>query len=328
MLKSTTTLAGLAAMTWALLGAQPAWAATRSVTQNVTARNANTRACYHTADAARTACLFEGLDDFWVSAGKCKNFADAEVRKECLQEAREAISEKRAECRAQRAARRDLCDDLGQAPYDPPFDPANFVNPADIGGSVAPNPFLPLIRGRTWVYHSDEEEIRVTVTDAVKLVAGVPCAVVRDIVSENGNLIEDTNDWMAQDLAGNVWYCGEETAEYEDGFPVSTEGSFEAGVDGAKPGILMKAAPAVGDIYRQEFDLGNAEDDAEVIDLAGSANVPVPGASCNGDCLVIQETTALSPDALEHKYYKAGVGLILEHSPESGSRTELVEIIN
>jgi hypothetical protein len=286
------------------------------------------RACTNTALNAYTACIFEGNDDFWLTTGKCTNFADAAARQECQGEAKQALREKRMECREQLTARRELCKDLGEAPYDPPFDPANFVNPADIGGSVAPNPFLPLIRGRTWVYQSDEETIRVTVTDQVKLVSGVPCAVVRDTVSENGNLIEDTNDWMAQDLAGNVWYCGEATAEYEDGFPVSIEGSFEAGVDGAKPGILMKAAPAVGDVYRQEFDLGNAEDDARVIDLHGSATVPVPGASCDGDCLVIQETTALSPDALEHKYYKAGIGLILEVSPESGDRTELVEIIN
>jgi hypothetical protein len=314
MLKPTFMLTSLAVATAATLVAPPALS------------GGPARTCSATAQAAYAACLFEGNDDFWIANGKCKNFADAGARRECLADAKQALREKRGECREQRVARRELCADLGEAPYDPAFDPANFVNPADIGGSVAPNPFLPLIRGRTLVYQSDEETIRVTVTDEVKLVAGVPCAVVRDTVSENADLIEDTNDWMAQDLAGNVWYCGEATAEYENGFPVNTDGSFEAGVDGAKPGILMRAAPAVGDVYRQEFDLGNAEDAAEVIDLAGSATVPA--ASCSGDCVVIEETTALEPDALEHKYYKSGIGVILEFSPESGQRTELVEIIN
>ncbi len=284
------------------------------------------RACSNTATAAFTACLFEKQDDYWIAVGKCKNVADGDERADCLSEARDTLHDDKGECKAQRAARRDLCAELGEEPYDPPFEPSNFVNPADIGGSVAPNPFLPIIVGRTLVYRSPTEEIRVTTTEDIKLIDGVPCAAIRDTVTEDGEITEDTIDWFAQDLAGNVWYCGEATAEYEDGIPVNTDGSFQAGVEGAKAGILMEAQPQVGDVYRQEFDLGNAEDASKVIALDGSATVPAT--SCTGDCVVTEETTALEPDALEHKYYKAGIGDILEVSVESGTRTELVEIID
>lgn len=284
------------------------------------------RACSKTATAAYTACNFEVLDDFWIATGKCKNIADTSERAECFEDLRNVPREGRQECRDQKEARLDLCDDLGEAPYDPPFEPSQFVNPNDIGGSVAPNPLYPLIAGQIHRFRSSDEEITVTTTHEVALIAGVPCRVVTDTVRVDGEVTEDTVDWFAQDIYGNVWYCGESTAEYEDGRPVNVDGSFMAGTDGAKPGLIMKATPAVGDVYRQEFDLGNAEDAAEVTSLTGSATVPA--ASCASTCLVTEETTALSPDALENKYYKPGVGVILEVNLETGERTELIEIIN
>ncbi|MBF8291517.1 MAG: hypothetical protein HW392_344 [Steroidobacteraceae bacterium] len=289
-------------------------------------RDNRPQACSSTTKAAFAACLNEGLDDFWIGNGKCQNESEVGERGECLADNKASLKEFRQECGAQRDAREDLCDALGQAPYDPVFETGNFVNPDDIGGSVAPNPWLPLIPGRTLVYKSPTETIRVTVTHETKVIDDVPCRVVRDVVKVDGELLEDTIDWLAQDVHGNVWYCGEVTAEYEDGFPVNTDGSFQADVDGARPGLLMKAAPAVGDFYREEFDLGNAEDAAMVINLHGSANTPA--ASCAGDCLVIREFTPLSPDAEEDKYYKAGVGNILTIDLESGERTKLVKIID
>jgi hypothetical protein len=125
---------------------------------------------------------------------------------------------------------------------------------------------------------------------------------------------------------GNVWYCGEATAEYEDGFPVNVHGSFQADVDGARPGLIMKAAPAVGNLYRQEFDLGNAEDVARVTDLHGSARTPA--ASCTKNCLVTEEFTPLKPDAIEDKYYMPGVGFMLTVDRATGERLELVKIID
>ena len=79
------------------------------------------------------------------------------------------------------------------------------------------------------------------------MVLGVTTIVVRDRAWEDGESIEDTFDWYAQDNDGKVWYSGEDSKEIEDGKIVSTEGSWEAGVDGAKPGIVMKSNPQVGD---------------------------------------------------------------------------------
>ena len=283
-------------------------------------------ACSSTATVAHTACVYDVLDSFWISTGKCKNLADSGARAECLADLKGFPREGRQECAAQRAARLDLCDDLGEAPYDPPFEPSLFVNPDDIGGSVAPNPWFPIIAGQTRLFRGGNEEILVTVTHDVDLISGVPCRAVTDTVRINGEIEEDTTDWFAQDIHGNVWYCGESTAEYEDGRPVNVDGSFKAGVDGAKPGIVMKATPMIEETYRQEFDLGNAEDVAEVISLNSSATVPA--ASCLNDCLVTEDTTPLSPDALENKYYKPGVGVILEIKPATGERLELVEMNN
>ncbi len=294
--------------------------------QPAAADHGNPRACTATIKAASAACLYEALDDYWIGVGKCRNESESDERAECIADARETLGEGRAECRAQKRARADLCGELGEAPYDPEFEPEDFVHPDDIGGSVAPNPYFPLIAGRTLVYRGGDEEVRVEVTRETRIVDDVPCRVVRDQVFVGGELEEDTLDWFAQDVHGNVWYCGEATAEYVDGFPVDTEGSFEADVDGARPGIIMKAAPVVGEVYRQEFDLGNAEDAARVVSLTGSATVPA--ASCAGTCLVTEEFTPLSPDVLENKYYLPGVGPILEVHPDTGSRVELVEIID
>ena len=284
------------------------------------------RACSSTASVAHTACIYDVLDAFWISTGKCKNLAESGAREECFAELKGFPREGRQECAAQRAARLDLCDDLGEAPYDPPFEPSLFVNPDDIGGSVAPNPWYPVIAGQKRVFRAGNEEITINVTHAIEIISGVPCRAVTDTVRINGEVEEDTTDWFAQDISGNVWYCGESTAEYEDGRPVNVDGSFKAGVDGAKAGIVMKAVPLVEETYRQEFDLGNAEDVAEVISLTGSATVPA--ASCAANCLVTEDTTPLSPAALENKYYKPGVGVILEIKPATGERLELIEMIN
>ena len=87
----------------------------------------------------------------------------------------------------------------------------------------------------------------VTVTTQTRRIAnGVEARVVRDTVTERGEVVEDTFDWYAQDADGSVWYLGEDTAEFEDGRVTTREGSFEAGVDGALPGLIMPAEPEVG----------------------------------------------------------------------------------
>jgi hypothetical protein len=204
--------------------------------------------------------------------------------------------------------------------YDPQIDPASFVDEID-------NPWFPLQPGMRWVYEGttedETERIVVVVTDRRREVMGVSAVVVRDTVSVEGSVVEDTFDWFAQDADGNVWYMGEDTKEYEDGEVVSTEGSWEAGVDGALPGIIMEADPQVGDAYRQEYYPGQAEDLAEVVRTGQSETVP---AGAYDDLVVIKEWNPLEPDAIEEKYYSQGVGTVLENKIRGG--TERVELVS
>jgi hypothetical protein len=205
--------------------------------------------------------------------------------------------------------------------YQPQIDSANFVESVD-------NPYLPLVPGTGWVYEGEGDEgeserIEVTVTDERREVMGISATVVRDSVYADGELIEDTWDWYAQDRDGNVWYLGEDTAEYENGEVVNTEGAWEAGVDGALPGIVMPADPQVGDSYRQEYYAGEAEDMFEVTEVGASRTVP---AGSYEDVLVTTDWTPLEPEVVEQKSYAPGIGVIAEEKTEGGTGyAELVE---
>jgi hypothetical protein len=283
-------------------------------------------ACHRTSVAALTACEADGNDDRAIAVGICFNVSEATARQQCIADAKEARLEKGQECRDQFDARESLCDALGQGPYDPVFDPANFHSPQET--AAQPNPFFPLVPGTQWVYEGGGEKDTVTVTGNTRVILGVTTTEVHDVVADETSqaTLEDTLDWYAQDLQGNVWYFGELSQQFEDGRLASLEGSWTGGVEGAKPGIIMEAAPKVGDVYRQEFSLGNAEDAAEVLSTTGSTTVPA--ASCNGDCVVTREFSPLEPDVEENKYYKNGVGTILEVDPSTGERTELVSFSN
>jgi hypothetical protein len=204
--------------------------------------------------------------------------------------------------------------------YAPTIDPANF-------GSVIDNPFFPLEPGTVRIYEGQTdkgfEHVEVTVTSDTKQIMGVTCVVLKDIVTVDGKTEEETFDWYAQDKDGNVWYFGEDTKKYENG-TVSTEGSFEAGVDGAMPGILMKGNPQVKDAYREEYYQTHAEDEAEVVSMSEAVTVPYGSYS---DVLMTKNTTKLEPDLLENKYYAKGVGSVLEVDVAGGSgQVELIEV--
>ncbi len=285
-------------------------------------------ACAITSRAGRNACTSEAADDYWIDIGICANFGDPGRVETCRKEAWATQQEALEECGDVFTARQQVCRTLGPAPYNPRIDPSQFVDPDDIGGSVAVNPYLPLKAGTRYVYRNQQagEKVVVDVTHETIEIAGVRCRIVHDVGSdlESGEVGEDTDDFMAQDLQGNVWYFGEVSRSYEDGLLVSLGGSWRAGVDGAKPGILMKAAPQVGDTYRQEFMFGEAEDLAEVLNLHGSASSPYR--SCSGTCLVTGEYNPLEPGELEKKYYVPGLGQILTVDPESGEREVLVDV--
>jgi hypothetical protein len=195
-------------------------------------------------------------------------------------------------------------------PYAPNIDPADFVSEID-------NKYFPLKPGTTFVYAGNAERDEMTVTSNTKQIMGVECVVVNDRLWEDGKLIEQTYDWYAQDKEGNVWYFGEATKEYKEG-KVITEGSWEAGVDGAKPGIMMQASPKVGQSYRQEYYKGHAEDWAQVVNLDETVKVPYGSFE---HVLVTKEWTPLEPNLIEHKYYAPGVGPV---GPPGG--LELIDI--
>jgi hypothetical protein len=273
-----------------------------------------------------TACGNDVRDDFWVSQANCLNISDPDDRAECEAEAHEAQLEDQALCGEQRIARLEVCALLGEDRYDPEFDPANFVDPLQIGSSVAANPYHPLVPGFTRVYESGDETITVTVTDETVEILGVTCIVVKDIVEEDGEVTEDTDDWFAQDIFGNVWYCGELSRNFEDGFLADIDGSFRAGVEGAKPGIIMKAAPMEGDAYRQEWAPGDAEDVAEIVSTSASESAPAPGASCSDTCVQAREFSPLEPGHEEYKFHAPGIGVIVAYPVDDpAEREELVD---
>jgi hypothetical protein len=182
----------------------------------------------------------------------------------------------------------------------------------------------PDLAGVRAVFEDGDERVEVTVTGGSREIAGVTATVVIDQVFANGELIEDTVDWYAADNAGNVWYLGEETAEYENGEIVTTARSWEAGVDGAQPGIIMLADPRIGDAYRQEFYAGEAEDVAKVYALAESVDVP---AGRYEEVLVTEDWTPLDPGLRERKWYAPGLGVVFEEVIAGGSGTlSLVEV--
>jgi hypothetical protein len=183
--------------------------------------------------------------------------------------------------------------------YTPHINPADFTTTID-------NEYFPMKPGTTFVYEGGgAEHSEMTVTHDTKKVMGVECVVVEDIEWEGDMLIERTYDWFAQDKEGTVWYFGEDTKEYENGKVVSTKGSWEAGVDGAKPGIIMQAHSKVGQSYRQEYYPGEAMDTARV--LSHNAAVTVPYGSFD-HALETKEWTPLQPGFSEKKYYVRGVG--------------------
>ncbi len=207
------------------------------------------------------------------------------------------------------------------APYQPVIDPGSFVSGVD-------NPYWPLAPGSKWRFEGDSdgtpEVVVVEVLAETKEILGITCVVVRDEVSSDGETVELTFDWYAQDVHGNVWYFGEDSKEYEGGVVVGTGGSWEAGVDGAQPGIVMPADPAqVAGTYRQEYYAGEAEDLARVVDTGTSVTVKFGSFE---DVLVTEEWTPLEPQIKEHKSYASDIGVVKEEVVAGGSGS--VELVS
>lgn len=302
------------------------------------AEDSGYNACTKTRKIAFFACASQVFSDALLARAKCSNLAGKESRKACVDAADDRRQEDHEECMAQNSARGDLCRLLGERPFDPSgyWKAENFVDPRNIGKSISANTFFPLVPG-TQIFESEDETVKVTITGETKLIEGVTCLVVTDTVEKDGQLLEDTIDWFAQDIQGNVWYCGEISKNYEvytgdvPALPelVHIDGSWKAFRDGALPGIVMPARPEKGAVYRQEMMLGSAEDAAKVI--TNNADGLLPGDTCaeegeeiaalidgycDKNCVVTNDFTPLSPGSTEHKYYAPGVGFVLEVKPD------------
>jgi hypothetical protein len=201
-------------------------------------------------------------------------------------------------------------------------DPSHFSAHVD-------NRWFPLRPGTTSIYRGERDgqpsrEV-MTVTHQTKLLEGVRCVVVHDNLYLRGRLAERTTDWYTQDSRGNVWYFGEATAEVDrSGRVTSTEGSWQAGLDGARPGIFMPAQPRRGQSFRQEFYKGHAEDHFRIVSV--SAPVQVPYVSSKR-ALLTKEWTPLEPGVIDHKFYVRGIGTVREQTVRGGNeRAELVAL--
>lgn len=296
------------------------------------ADNGSSGACSKTSQLMRAACFAEGRDDLFVELAKCQNEEERGERRECNREVRAEQHEVRSTCREQYRAREDVCDAIGQAPFDPQFEPEDFET--SLSSLTTPNPLYPIAVGHVWTYGGDEE-IMVEVLDETKLIDDVVCFVVRDVVSVDGLLVEDTDDWFAVAINdGSVWYCGEEVKDYEyfDGdqpsLPelIAIDGSFKVERDGDRAGVVFPGYPQTGSVYRQEFSLGNAEDMAEILSTTYSYGqdeeldelVPEALAKqlCNNNCVVVAEYTPIEPGVFERKYYAPGIGFFIGTNPE------------
>jgi hypothetical protein len=203
------------------------------------------------------------------------------------------------------------------------------LDPADFSVNID-NPYWPMSPGSKWVYTETDtkgtnQKVVVEVTDEKKMIAnGIEARVIRDTVSENGVPVEITDDWYAQDKAGNIWYLGEYVTNYKNGKVTGHGGSFETGVDGAQPGIAMPANPEPGLSYRQEYYKGEAEDKGAVITV-GEERVQVPFGYFDKRVLMTRDLVPTEPKVQELKFYAPNVGPLLSvHTDGDGGRAELV----
>ncbi|MGH2990165.1 MAG: hypothetical protein ACRDMA_09915 [Solirubrobacterales bacterium] len=216
---------------------------------------------------------------------------------------------------------------IGATPLPQGSEPVN-LDPADFSTRID-NPYFPLVPGDRYVYREIEGRDRLRVALGVSprtrpIANGITARIVHDRVTERGKVVEDTFDWYAQDSDGNVWYLGEDTVECRKGEIKNHSGSFEAGVDGAQPGVIMPADPEPGMTYRQEYYAGEAEDRAEVLSV--NEQVEVPFGHFTG-ALMTKDLVPLEPKVSEYKLYARGVGTVLTVQTSGGEgREELMRV--
>ena len=303
--------------------------------------NAADNFCTQTANLVFQACGHSAEDDFLVASAKCLNISNQTERTSCNADAASSRTDAKQLCQDQLTTRLSACKKLGESRYDPAFEAKDFDT--DFNNLPNPNQYFPIRPGDHWEFRSATEIDTVDILNATKLIDGVRCVVAHDAVKVGGFVTESTNDWYAQAKDGNVWYCGEETAEFETfkgDNPVVPElvdisGHFKAGVEGDKPGIIFLASPKAGDVYLEEFSLANAEDVSTILTTTYSFGkfpnldhlVPRKLAEllCSNDCIVTKDQSLLEPGIFARKYYAPGIGVFLEVELDTGTVSQLVK---
>lgn len=275
--------------------------------------------CAQIAGTARDAGTAGAEADLFTALALAHNLGDPSDRQDAIDDAYDEFIDAVDEVARQHRARLELCARTGGGRFEPDIDPADFV-------AVVDNPLLPFLPGATRTFRKTlpggvVETVELTVLNETREILGVDCTVVRDVAREGGEVVEETLDYYAQDADGNVWYFGELSMNFEDGYLTDLDGSWIGGVGGAQPGVLMYADPIVGVTYRQEFALGEAEDAGLV--LSRGASVAVPAGSWSG-CVVTFDFTPLEADSRERKTYAPGIGAVLEVDEVTGERLELI----
>ena len=314
--------------------------------------------CTQTAEKLNEACSFDIEDDLSETKANCINVIGKDARADCFDDADATWKEDRKSCRFQLEARLADCGRIGEARYKNPLlkSTRTFIDPDEIGTAYDPNPYVDLTVGHTYVLRAGEdfeETVVVHVTDEIREAEGyndepVLCRIVVDaaVIAEPDGMggieweaDEVTDDYFAQSGNGNVYYCGEISRNFEDDYLDNLDGSFFSGVEFAKAGVLMRQDPQVGQVDRQEYAIGEAEDVVEYLDLSavpkkkeGGQNQNDPAFACIGDavgdCLKTLDSSALDPESTEYKYYLKGIGFVLavdmEDGEITGEREELV----
>lgn len=208
-------------------------------------------------------------------------------------------------------------------------DPANIDPVLFLTSTTINNKYFELPVGRKLVYEGETledgiEKVEITIPGDTKDILGVKTLVYLDKVWLDDELVEETRDYLAQDIYGNVWYFGEDVNNYEDGELLDHDGAWLAGVDGAQPGIWIKAEHFVGDSYKQEYYKGKAEDMRDVSSIGDPVQIALGSYT---DCVKMYDWTPLEPDAKEFKHYCSEVGaMVLETKPDTGESLELISI--
>lgn len=296
-----------------------------------------TSVCERTADTLLQACRYDVRDDYYETLANCKNLGSKSERRACYREAYSTKYEESESCRDVQEARAEACEVLNEDRYDTdPLLVNEFIDPDLVPDVYAPNPYVSVVAGHTYVLRAGEEgeeTVVVHVTEDSREILDVMCRVVIDIVVEESiedgeveyEVVEVTDDWFAQTVSGDVVYCGEVARNFEDGVLRDLDGSFEAGIDFAKSGFLVHQVPVWGEAHRQEFSLGEAEDIVQYIgfDTGPSdeegGNVENEDFSCGTDkCLKTFDFAPVDPESTEYKYYLPGVGFVLAVAMEDG----------